>query len=152
MTASIFKSSTVGAARQMNPVFRCGGAEVRACSRHLATVVAIRGDVTAKNLAQVTARAQRFLLCDTSFILDLSELESVLPEGSALLTAIDDACTAANVEWALVSGSAADALFDVDIRDRMLPVVDSVADALHDFADARMARRDLLLPLLHRSA
>lgn len=152
MTASIFKSSTVGPARQMNPVFRCGGAEVRACSRHLATVVTIRGDITADNLARVAAHTQRFLLCDTPFILDLSELESVVPEGSALLAAIDDACTAADVEWALVTGSVADTLFDIAIRDRMLPVVDSVADALHDFADARMARRDLLLPLLHRSA
>jgi len=132
--------------------FRCGGAEVRACSRHLATVVAVHGEVTVDNLSEVTAHTLRFLLCDTSFILDLSELESVVPEGSALLAAIDDACTAADVEWAMVSGPAADDLFQRDIRDRMLPVVDCVADALHDFADARMTRRDLLLPLLHRSA
>jgi ABC-type transporter Mla MlaB component len=118
----------------------------------LATVVAVRGEVTTDNLAQVTAHTQRFLLCDTSFILDLSELKSIVPEGSALLAAIDEACAAAEVEWALVTESAADALFTSEIRDRMLPVVDSVADALHDFADARMERRDLLLPLLHRSA
>jgi len=135
-----------------NPIVSCGGAEVRACSRHLATVVSIRGRVTADNLAQVIAQTKRFLLCDTSFVIDLRELKSMAPEGSALLMAIDDECATANTEWALVTGPAADRLFDGEMRNRMLPVVDSVADALHDFAEARMTRRDLLLPLLHRSA
>jgi ABC-type transporter Mla MlaB component len=136
----------------INPVFRCGNAEIRACSRHLATVVTIRGDVTPENLCRVLAHTERFLLCDTPVILDLSELTSIAPEGSALLLSIDDACAAAEVEWALVIGWVARSLFDREIRDRMLPVADSVADALHDFADARTTRRDLLLPLLHRSA
>jgi ABC-type transporter Mla MlaB component len=152
MTASISTSSAVRAVRPTNPVVRCGGAEIRACSRHLATVVTVRGDVTADNLGQVQARIKRFLLCDTPYILDLSELTSIAAEGSALLAAVDDACAATNVEWALVIGWAARALFDREIRDRMLPVAESVAEALHDFADARATRRDLLLPLLHRSA
>lgn len=135
-----------------NPVVSCGAAEVRACSRHLATVVSVRGRVTAENVAAVIEQTKRFLLCDTSFIIDLRELKSIVPEGSGLLAAVDDACAIANIEWALVSGPAADGLFDTEIRNRMLPVVESVADALHDFAEARMTRRDLLLPLLHRSA
>ena len=135
-----------------SPVVSCGGAEVRACSRHLATVVSVRGRVTADNLAQVIAQTKRLLLCDTSFIIDLRELKSIAPEGAALLVAIDDACATANTEWALVTGPAADGLFDGEIRNRLLPLVDSVADALHEFAEARMTRRDLLLPLLHRSA
>lgn len=135
-----------------NPIVSCGGAEVRACSRHLATVISVRGRVTADNVAQVIAQTTRFLLCDTSFIIDLRELKTTAPEGSALLAAIDDACAEADVEWALVTGPAADELFDGEIRNRMLPIVESVADALHDFAEARTTRRDQLLPLLHRSA
>ena len=152
MTASIATSSAVRKSRSTNPVFKCGGAEIRACSRHLATVVAIRGDVTAANLEAVTTQATRFLLPDTSFILDLSELESIAPQGAALLSAIDDACTVTDVDWALVTGPATTELFDAEMRDRMLPVVDSVADALRDFADARTAQRTVLLPLLQRSA
>lgn len=152
MTASISMPSTARKPRSNNPVFKCDGAEIRACSRHLATVVAIRGDITAANLDAVTAQAIRFLLPDTSYVLDLSELDSIAPQGVALLSAIDDACAVADVEWALVSGSATIELFDAEMRDRMLPIVDSVADALHDFADARTAQRSLLLPLLQRSA
>ncbi|CAN5235018.1 hypothetical protein BH11ACT7_BH11ACT7_25870 [soil metagenome] len=135
-----------------NPVFRCGSAEVRASSRYLATVVEVRGRVTTANLAGVLEHTQRFLLCDTPVILDLSELDSIAPEGAALLVAIDDASTASNVEWAVIIGWAARAIFDVTVRERMLPVRDSVTDALHEFADARRVRRELLLPIVLNSA
>lgn len=131
---------------------RFGAAEVRACSRHLATVVAIRGDVSAADLDAVAARVRQFVLPDTAFVLDLSELHSIPSDGVSLLTGVDDAAADADVEWALVPGPATAALFDATIRDRMLPLVDSVADALHDFVDARATQRTLLLPLLQRSA
>lgn len=129
-------------------------ADIRACSRHLATVVAVRGDITAADIEAVTARVLRFVLPDTSFVLDLSGATSIAAEGAALLAAVDDACSVAGVEWALVSAAPVVALFDDDLRDRLLPVVDSVADALHDFADADAApaRRSMLLPLLQRTA
>ncbi|AQA05415.1 hypothetical protein BVC93_26920 [Mycobacterium sp. MS1601] len=127
-------------------------AEVRACSRHLATVVSVRGEVTAADVDAVVEQVRRFVLPDTAFVLDLSRLTDVAPEGAALLTVIDDDCAAAGVEWALVSGPAAEALLDEPIRDRLLPLVKSVADALHDFADAMTTRRSLLLPMLKRSA
>lgn len=127
-------------------------ADIRACSRHLATVVAVRGAITAADIDPVTARVLRFVLPDTSFVLDLSDATSIAAEGAALLAAVDDACAVAGVEWALVSAAPVMALFDEDLRDRLLPVVDSVADALHDFADAAAARRSMLLPLLQRTA
>lgn len=134
------------------PGIRLGNADVRACSRHLATVVSVRGEVTADNIEAVTTQVTRFVLPDTSFVLDLGEVRLVTAEGGELLRTVDDLCALADVDWALVVGSAAAVLFDEDIRDRLLPVVESVADALHDFADARTTQRSLLLPLLQRSA
>lgn len=135
-----------------SPVTRIGAAEVRVCSRHLATVVTVRGGVTTANLAQVTAQALRYVLPDTAYVLDLSDVKSIVPEASSLLRTIDEACATAGVEWALVTGPATGNLFTAELRDRMLPVVDSVADGLHDFAEAQTTRRTLLLPLLQRSA
>lgn len=134
------------------PGIRLGNADVRACSRHLATVVSVRGEVTADNIDAVTTQVSRFILSDTSFVLDLADVEFIAAEGATLLRTVDDGCALADVEWALVVGPAAAALFDEEIRDRLLPVVESVADALHDFADERMRQRSLLLPLLQRSA
>lgn len=127
-------------------------ADIRACSRHLATVVAVRGDITAADVDAVTARVLRLVLPDTSFVLDLGGVTSIAAEGAVLLAAVDDACARAGVEWALVGAAPVTALFDEDLRDRLLPVVDSVADALHDFADAAADRRSVLLPLLQRTA
>jgi ABC-type transporter Mla MlaB component len=134
------------------PVYHFGSADVRACSRHLATVVSVRGEVTADNLGALIDRVRRFVLSDTSFVLDLSDVVSIAPECEALLSEVDAACAAADVEWVLVTGAAVTGLFDEAMRDRLLPVVESVADALHDFADARLAQRSALLPLLQRSA
>ena len=127
-------------------------ADIRACARHLATVVSVRGDLTAADIEAITARVLRLVLPDTCFVLDLSGATSIAGEGTALLAAVDDACTRAGVEWALVGAPPVLALFDEDLRDRLLPVVDSVADALHDFADAAADRRSVLLPLLQRTA
>lgn len=134
------------------PAYRYGSAEVRACSRHLATVVAVRGEVSSDNLAAVTTKVTQFILTDTSFVLDLSDVRILTPEGAAMLTAVDNACAAADVEWAVVAGPAVAGVFDESTRDRLLPLVESVADALHDFSDARTAQRSALLPLLQRSA
>jgi hypothetical protein len=64
---------------------------------------------------------------------------------------LDDACTAAGVDWSLVaSQSVTRAVRTFD--DRLeLPTVATVADALNQFADAMLERRRLL-PLLTKSA
>jgi anti-anti-sigma regulatory factor len=134
------------------PSTRLGGVDVRACSRHLAIVVSVRGDLAARDVPAVSAQVCRFILSDTSFVLDLGELSSFGPAGAELLCAVDEACAAADVEWALVARPDVAVSFDTALRDRLLPLVASVADALHDFADARSAQRTALLPLLRHSA
>jgi hypothetical protein len=68
-----------------------------------------------------------------------------------VLCDVDDACSVAGVEWSLIASqpvTRAVRIFD----DRFeLPTVESVADALHNFADAMLERRRLL-PLLTKSA
>jgi hypothetical protein len=118
----------------------------------MATVVSVRGEVSAENAEAVTDQVQRFILSDTSFVLDLSDLRAPAPESAAMVCTIDDACAVADIEWALVAGPALTAGFDDATRDRLLPLVDSVADALHDFVDAATLQRTLLLPMLQRSA
>ncbi|MGB3481385.1 MAG: STAS domain-containing protein [Mycobacterium sp.] len=146
MTASI-------APRMDRPTtLRFGGADVRPCARHLATVVSVRGDLTADNIAAVTDQVCRFVLPDTSFVLDLTELTAFTREAAAMLRAVEHTCAATEVEWALVTAPGTTETFDTALRDLLLPVVDSVADALHDFADTRTAQRSALLPLLQRTA
>jgi hypothetical protein len=69
----------------------------------------------------------------------------------SLLCEVDDACSAAGVEWSLISSqpvSRAVRIFDDRVE---LPTVGSVPDALNHFADAILERRRLL-PLLTKSA
>ena len=134
-----------------NPVFDCDGAHIRACSRQLATVVTVTGDLDDANLDKVSQYAKRFVLREKPVVLDLSGVSSATPHIISLLSDLDDACCAAGVEWSLIASqpvSRAVRSFDDRVE---LPTVESVADALHNFADAMMERRRLL-PLLTKSA
>jgi hypothetical protein len=76
-------------------------------------------------------------------------VNSATPHIISLLYDIDDACTAAGVEWSLVASQAVQRalrLADVDV-----PTDPTVADALNHFADEMLERRRLL-PLLTKSA
>jgi anti-anti-sigma regulatory factor len=134
-----------------NPAFDCGGAQVRACSRQLATVVTVTGDLHDANLDRVSQYTKRFVLREKPVVLDLSAVNSATPHIISLLSDMDDACSAAGVEWSVIASqpvSRAVRAFDDRIE---LPTVTSVADALNHFADAIMERRRLL-PLLTKSA
>ena|SRR5438093_742970 len=134
-----------------NPAFDCNGAQIRACSRQLATVVTVTGDLNDTNLDQVSQHAKRFVLREKPVVLDLSAVSSATPHIVSLLCEIDDACNAAGVEWSLIASqpvSRAVRAFDDRVE---LPTVASVADALHHFSDAILERRRLL-PLLTKSA
>ncbi len=134
-----------------NPAFDCNGAQIRACSRQLATVVTVTGDLNDTNLDQVTQHAKRFVLREKPVVLDLSAVSSATPHIVSLLCVLDDACSAAGVEWSLIASqpvSRAVRTFDDRVE---LPTVPSVADALHHFSDAILERRRLL-PLLTKSA
>jgi anti-anti-sigma regulatory factor len=134
-----------------NPAFDCNGAQIRACSRQLATVVTVTGDLNDTNLDQVSQHAKRFVLREKPVVLDLSAVSSATPHIVSLLWGVDDACSAAGVEWSLIASqpvSRAVRTFDARVE---LPTVPSVADALHHFSDAILERRRLL-PLLTKSA
>jgi anti-anti-sigma regulatory factor len=132
-----------------NPTYECGGAQIRAHCRHLATVVTIAGVIDDTNLDRVTQRITRFILDDRAFVLDVSGVNSFSSQSISLLCAVDDACCAAGVEWSLITSPAVErAMHDVHIA---IPATASVPDALHHFADVRDERRRLL-PLLGKTA
>ena len=62
---------------------------------------------------------------------------------SRLLEVVGEACEKAGVEWAMVAGGGLDQLLG-----NTAPVVDSVPEALDQFAEANMRRRSMMMPLL----
>jgi anti-anti-sigma regulatory factor len=134
-----------------NSPFDCDGAQIRACSRQLATVVTVTGELDDANLDRVSQYTKRFVLREKPVVLDLGGVNSATPHIISLLCELDDACTSAGVDWSLIASQAViRAVRDFD--DRLeLPTVATVADALNQFADAMMERRRLL-PLLTKSA
>ena len=132
--------------------FDCGGAQIRAQSRHLATVVTISGALHALNIDRVGEYSRRFILADMPFVLDLTGVNSFDAPGISFLRRVDEDCRAAAVEWALVPSNAVDQLLRIGDDDAMFPVAGSLSEALHYFADAIVTRRRLLLPLLTKSA
>jgi anti-anti-sigma regulatory factor len=128
----------------------CGGAQVRAHCRHLAIVVTVAGRIDAFNVKQVSQRVRRFVLANDRVVLDLSDVSSFTTEALALLDALDDECRMAGVDWTLVAGHAVSELVE-EHRDAVF-LAASVPEALHNFADMIAKRRQLLLPLIKKSA
>ena len=134
-----------------NPAFDCGGAQIRVCSRQMATVVTVAGDLDDVNLDKVSQYVKRFVLREKPVLLDLSGVSSATPHIISLLCDIDDACSTAGVDWSLIASqpvNRAVRAFDERVE---LPTMGSVADALNHFADVVLERRRLL-PLLTKSA
>jgi anti-anti-sigma factor len=152
MANSVDAETTYLVRRYGNPTFDCGGAQVRAQCRHLATVVTISGTIDALNVERVGEYSTHFILPDNPIVLDVSGLYRMSPQGIRLLHRVGDACRANGVEWALVASPAVTRLLSISGDAFACPVVDSVREALHVFADAISARRRLLLPLLDKSA
>jgi anti-anti-sigma regulatory factor len=134
--------------RYGNPAFVCEGARMRAYCRQLATVVAVNGDVDAANIDRVSQYCRRFILAEKPFILDLSGVNSFATQGISLLDAVDEDCLATGVEWSLI---ASDAVLQAVDGPASFPTANSVAEALHHFAEG-IALRRRLLPILHRTA
>jgi len=133
-----------------NPAFDCAGARLHAVCRQLATVVTVEGVIDDTNIARVTALALRFVIAEKAFVLDLSGVNSFSPHSLSLLSAVDESCYHAGVEWSLItSASVVDALHTSGWR---FPMADAVADALHHFADSIDERRRLLPLLTKKSA
>ena len=58
-----------------NPPFDCDGAQIRACSRQLATVVTVTGDLDDANIDKVSQYTKRFVLREKPVVLDLERGE-----------------------------------------------------------------------------
>jgi hypothetical protein len=128
-----------------NPTFDCDGAQIHALCRQLATVVKIDGVIDETNIERVTAFARRFVLAEKPFVLDLTGVNSWAAQSISLLDAIDESCFHVGVEWSLVASETV--LRSVRACGVGVDVSESVADALHHFADSIDERRRLL-PLL----
>ncbi|MCH9667186.1 MAG: STAS domain-containing protein [Actinomycetia bacterium] len=132
-----------------NPTFDCDGAGIRAHCRQLATVVTISGALNNTNIDRAIRYTRRFILAEKPFVLDLSDVTSFSREAVSLLFTVDDACTAAGVDWSLVASRPVElALLDHGIE---VTSCGSVPDALNHFAESMVARRQLL-PLLTKTA
>jgi anti-anti-sigma regulatory factor len=152
MDDSINTAASYLAPRHAHLPVDCNGAAVRAQCRHLATVVTITGAIDARNVSQVIEYARRFNLPDNPFVLDLTGLDTFSAQAVRLLYAVDDACTAAGLEWALIPSQAVSLTLLVTHEDISFPTATTVHEALQYFADATTARRRLLLPLFTKTA
>ncbi|SPM29035.1 STAS domain-containing protein [Mycobacterium terramassiliense] len=140
---------TTVATRRGYGTFECDGAQIRAHCRHLATVVTIRGDINAANVERVSEYLWRFTLGSNPVVLDLSDVNHFAAAGVSLVRRLDEDCRAAGVEWTLVAGPAVLALLGGDGE---LPVARSVREALRNLAEAIVSRRQLVLPLIKKTA
>jgi anti-anti-sigma factor len=148
MTIAITKSASRSAS---NGTFDYGGAQIRAHSRHLATVVTIRGEIDTVNVDRVSQYIRRFILDEAHVVLDMSDVSHFAPAGISLLHMLDEDCRVAGVEWTLVASPAVIELLG-DGDDAMFPIKRSVHAALRNLADAIVNRRQLVLPLIRKTA
>jgi anti-anti-sigma factor len=133
--------------RQGNCTFDCGGAQIRAHCRSLATVVTIRGEIDAVNADRASKYIRRFILGQNPVVLDMSGVTHFAPTGISLLQMLDEDCGAAGVQWTLVASPAIIELLGDD-----WDVTRSLHEALHNLADAIVNRRQLVLPLIKKTA
>ncbi|KZS59445.1 sulfate transporter [Mycobacterium kansasii] len=135
-----------------NWTYDCAGAQIRAHCRHLATVLTILGDIDAVNIDEVSKYLRRFILEDHPVVLDLSGVSYFSAAGISLLQTLDENCHAAGVQWSLVAGPAVRQLLGDNRADAPFPLTGSVHEALRDLADAIVSRRQLVLPLIKKTA
>src|SRR5262245_30383050 len=134
-----------------NQAVDCGGAQLRALCRQLATVVTVTGDINDANVDHISAYAKRFILTEKPFVLDLSGVNSFSPECISLLYSIDENCDRAAVEWLVIASQPVHRTLRLFGEREKFPTVGSVAEALHNFADS-IGERRRLLPLLTKTA
>lgn len=132
--------------------FDCGGAQIRAHFRHLATVITIRGELDAVNVDRVDEYIRRLILAENPLVLDVTGVNAFAPAGISLLYLVDEYSRAAGVEWTLVARPAVLALLTNDDGEAVFPVTHTVHEALRNLADAIVSRRQLVLPLIGQTA
>ncbi|MFZ1177349.1 MAG: STAS domain-containing protein [Mycobacterium sp.] len=132
--------------QQGNCTFDCGGAQIRAHSRQLATVVTIRGEIDAVNVGRISEYIRRFTLGQNPVVLEMGDVSHFAAAGISLLYAFDEDCRAAGVEWTLAAGPAVIDLLSDGYDEARFPTTHSVHEALHNLAEAIVSRRQLVLP------
>lgn len=152
MRDSIDTIASYSTPRFANVPFDCHGARVRAQCRHLASVVTISGAIDAMNVDRIAECCERFILPDKPLVLDLSGVGCLAAQGIRFLYRVDDECAAAGQEWVLIASQPVTRVLRIADDQARFPIVGSVHEALHYFADAASARRRLLLPLLIKTA
>jgi anti-anti-sigma factor len=129
----------------------CGGAQVRAHCRHLATVVTVNGEIDAVNTDAISTYIRRLARVEGPLILDLSAVRSFTAAGISLLLKLDEDFRAAAVQWTLVASRPVMELLG-EHGDAVFPIARSVHQALSALAETISKRRELLLPLIKKSA
>jgi anti-anti-sigma regulatory factor len=138
--------------RYGNPAIDCDGAQIRAQSRQVANVVTVSGAIGMANLERVTALVRRFVLTEKSFVIDLSGVTAITAQATSMLAAVSADCERAGADWAVIESDAVAGFLACTTQSVDVPVAESVADALQYFAEGTARRRNMLLPLLTRSA
>jgi anti-anti-sigma factor len=93
------------------------------------TVITVRGELDAANADQLAAYVQRSVTRSRRVILDLRELEFIGTAGFSALLRINVACSAAQVNWAMVPSQAVSRLLRLCDPDGTLPVTTPLAAA-----------------------
>lgn len=134
------------------PTIQRDGVDVRAQSRHPASVLTISGDVDASNAARVSAYATALVPAGSALLLDLSGVAFFAAQSISVLIAVDDACQSAESPWAVVTSYAVDRVLHISQDDDVFPTASSVPDAMQYFVRLTRVRRQVPLSTTRLSA
>ena len=121
------------------------GIRLSARTEHAATVVAAAGEVDASNIDRLTDYVRAAVADGRGLILDLSDLTFFSAQGIPALFAVNEQCSKAGIDWAVVASHAVRRLLRIGDRDQRLPMVGSRADAMKRLATPAPAERLLQL-------
>ncbi|WP_428343001.1 STAS domain-containing protein [Mycobacterium sp.] len=119
------------------------GIEMRAYSCHLATVVAISGDVDATNVARFTAHITHLVPLGNALLVDLSGVSFFAVRSMSALLAVDGACQRVRTPWALVTSHAVKRVLRLSECSYILPTVSTVPAAMDYFTHLTRMRRQV---------
>lgn len=112
---------------------------MRAHHCHQATVVTIGGDVDAASGDSVHDFVTRFVLAGNALVLDLSGIRFFAAAVHSVLISVDDACSTAEVPWAVVGNRVVNRVLQLTNCDAPLPTARSVPEALQRLSLVIMA-------------
>lgn len=121
-------------------VNRCDGAWVQAKARNGAMVITLEGQINTTNVNAVTATLARFISVRTPLVLDLRKLGSLIRPGWRALVALGYWYREAGMPLILVMGPALKSYVSVVDRSSVLPVTDSLHEAMRHLDAPRRTR------------